>query len=202
MTGRAVTAAAVALVVAPVAFAAAERPTITAQTTVVSNTTPLILTGTIPGGAGERVEIEAKDCRSTFFRLVGAAPTGTGGNWTYQGGIMANTTFRATWKNAVSNEVEVKQRIFVSLVRRSPRALVATVVTSHQRMIGRTVRLERFTADGGWRLLQRAKLRRLAGPTTEARFLVRRKGMQLRAVIDTANAQPCHVAGISTILRS
>jgi hypothetical protein len=191
-----------ALLGLPLVVGVAAEATLIAETTVVGGATPLYLSGRISGGAGERVEIEAKDCGSSFFRLVGAAPTGTNGQFRYQGGITVNTTFRATWKSEVSNVVDVKQRIFVSLVRRSPRTLVATVVTSHQRMIGRTVRLERFTADGGWTLLQRAKLRRLAGPTTEARFLVRRKGMQLRAVVDAANARPCHVAGISTIMRS
>jgi hypothetical protein len=113
-----------------------------------------------------------------------------------------NTTFRARWRSAVSSTVDVKQRTFVSLARRSRTVVVATVVTPFQKMIGRTVRLERHTSSRGWVLVRRAKLRKLAGPATDARFLVTTKGLQLRATIDQANARPCYAAGVSPIIRS
>lgn len=192
-----------AVLVAPsAAVAASGPPTIAADPSILGFGTPLVLSGVVPGtGAGETVEIEAKECTGTFFRLVGTTQTTGGGAWHHQAFATANTTFRARWKDTVSPTVDVRQRIFVSLARRSRTIVAAMVFTTHQRMIGRTVRLERL-APVGWVLLRKAKLRRLAGPQTEARFLVRRKGMQLRAVVDQANARPCYVSGVSLIIRS
>jgi hypothetical protein len=182
--------------------AAAGPPTIAADPSIVGFGTQLVLSGVVPGaGAGETVEIEAKECTGTFFRLVGTTETTGGGTWRHQAFAAANTTFRARWKNTVSPTVDIQQRIFVSLARRSRTVVAAMVFTAHQRMIGRTVRLERLS-PGGWVLLRKAKLRRLAGPQTEARFLVSRKGMRLRAVVDQANARPCYAAGVSLIIRS
>lgn len=193
---------ALVLVVLPAVAVAAGPPTITADPAVLGVGAQLVLQGTAPGSdGGELVEIEAKDCGSAFFRVFAAARTNAGGVWRYQGFAEVNTTFRARYKDSVSSTVDVKHRIFVSLLRRSPKLVVATVVTSHQRMIGKTVRLERHTTRG-WVLVSRAKIRRLAGPASEARFLFSRNGVQLRAVVDQANARPCHVAGVSTIIRS
>jgi hypothetical protein len=191
-----------ALLLPTVAVAAAAPPTITANPTVVGLSTPLVLSGVVPGAdEGELVEIEAKECTGTFFRLVGTARTGAGGPWRFQASATANTTFRVTSRGVASATVDVKHRIFVALARRSRTVVASNVFSPYQRMVGRTVRLERYTG-GRWVLLRKAKLRRLAGPQSEARFLVSRRGMQLRAVVDTTNARPCHVAGVSLIIRS
>lgn len=181
---------------------AAEAPTIAANPSVVGTGSEFVLSGTVPSReAGERVEIEAKECRGTFFRLVAATATTAGGAWTVETFVDANTAFRARWKDAASVSVAVKRRAFVGLARRSKTVVVATVVTPYQKMVGRTIRLERHTPEG-WVLLGRAKLRNLGGPVAETRFLVRRRGLQLRALLPDAAAKPCYVAGVSTIIRS
>jgi hypothetical protein len=182
---------------------AADPPTIIAEPAIVGNTFQLVLSGNVPSReAGQKVEIEAKDCRGSFFRVFGGATTAAGGAWSYDAFIRANTTFRARWKDAASRPILVQRRAAVALERRHPtRTFLASVWSPEQNMVGRLIRLERLTQNG-WVTMRSAKLRRLAGPTYAARFRAVPRGLQLRSAMSDASARPCYAAGVSPIVRS
>jgi hypothetical protein len=202
MRGVALGAAATLALALPAA--AAEPPTIVAQPAIVGTATQtqLVLSGNVPSGqAGESVQIEAKDCIGTFFRVFGGATTGAGGAWSSNAFIRGNTTFRARWRDTVSKEILVQSRVFVTLNRGSRRTFEARVVTPQQRMGGKVVRLERLS-PAGWVLVRTAKLRPAPYSSATARFKVVRRGLQLRVSVPQASARPCYAAGVSTIIRS
>jgi hypothetical protein len=180
--------------------AAAEAPTVRANPLVVGTLGQVTLSGTSPRPS---VSIEAKDCESDFFRLVGSTQAIAGGGWTYQAGVSSNTFFRARSGNAVSRAVVVRRRASVDLVRRgSTRMFVANVHGSGWYILGRRIRLERLT-DDGWVLVGRAKLRKhpIIGRAT-ATFRVQRQGLILRAFLPEIAAKPCLAAAASPPVRS
>lgn len=200
MTRRALTAAvAVALAVALPAVAA-QGPTLRANTQVVGALGQVTLSGTAPRAA---VTVEAKDCDSEFFRVVGATQTIPGGGWSYQASVLSNTRFRARSGGAVSPAVTVRRRASVDLVRRAgTRIFVANVHSGGWYILGKRIRLERLTPDG-WVRVGQAKLRKhpIIGRAT-ASFRVVRKGLQLRAFLPEAAARPCLAAAASPPVRS
>jgi hypothetical protein len=182
---------------------AAEPPTIAAEPAIVGSTFQLVLSGNVPSReAGEKVEIEAKDCRGSFFRVFGGTTTAAGGAWSYDAFIRANTTFRARWKDAASRPILVQRRAAVALERKHPsRTFLASVWSPEQNMAGRVIRLERLTSNG-WVTMRRGKLSRLAGPTYAVRFRAVARGLQLRSSMSASSARPCYAAGVSPIVRS
>ena len=182
---------------------AAEAPTLHANPEIVGSTMPVVLEGNVPGGrAGDEVTIEARECRSTFFRLIALARTNSGGTFREEvAGFTSNTYFRARANGATSAPIYVRRRAFVGLDVKGGGRFIGRVFSPSQNMHGRTIRLERF-APSGWVLVRTAKLRRIAGPEYQARFKVRTRGLQLRAAVTDAAARPCYVAGVSPIARS
>jgi len=191
-----------ALVVAAGA-AAAEAPTLHANPEIVGAVAPLVLEGTVPSArAGEEVVIEARECRATFFRTFAGTKTQGGGAFREEvPGINSNTYFRARAAGATSAPIFVRRRAFVGLEVKTRGRFIGRVFSPFLNMHGRRIRLERFTPSG-WVLIRTAKLRRIAGPEYQARFLVRTRGLQLRAAVTDAAVRPCYVAGVSPIARS
>jgi hypothetical protein len=190
-------------VVAPLALAlpaaAADAPTLRANPLVVGELGQVVLSGTSPRPS---VTLEAKECDSSFFRIVGATRS-VDGTWSFQAGVSATTAFRARSGRAVSRHVVVRKRAVVDLVRRAgTRIFVANVHGGSPYLVGRRIRLERHT-DDGWVLVARAKLRRhpIFGRVV-ANFRVVRRGLVLRALVTEAIARPCLAAGVSPIVRS
>ena len=183
--------------------AAAEAPTLQADPEVVGLGARLVLQGTIPSRrAGDDVEIEFRECRGTFFRVYAATKTDAGGVFRYQvPGVEANTHFRVRANGATSAPVYVRRRAAVLLDVKGRGRFIGRVFSPFVNLTDRRIRLERFSARG-WVLIRTAKLRRVAGPQYEARFLVRTRGLQLRATVGEATVRPCYVAGVSPIARS
>jgi hypothetical protein len=201
MSTRAIAALAAAAALAlAIPAAAAEAPTVRANPLVVGTLGQVTLSGTSPRPS---VSIEARDCESDFFRLVGSTQAIAGGGWTYLAGVSTNTSFRARAGNAVSRAIVVRRRASVDLVRRgSTRLFVANVHGGGWYILGRRIRLERLT-DDGWVLVGRAKLRKhpIIGRAT-ATFRVQRKGLILRGFLPEIAAKPCLAAAASPPVRS
>lgn len=193
----------VGFLVAAVGATAAEAPTLHANPEIVGAVAPVVLEGTVPAGrAGDEVTIEARECRSTFFRVYALTRTQGGGSFREElPGINTNTYFRARANGATSAPAYVRRRAFVGLDVKGGGRFIGRVFSPYQNMRGRTIRLERFTPSG-WALVRTANLRRIAGPEYQARFRVRTRGLQLRAAVTDATARPCYVAGVSPIARS
>lgn len=199
MRSSLVVAAALALAVPA---GAAEAPSIRADPVSVGNNLQFALSGTVPSGsAGESVRIEAKECGGTFFRTYAGATTESGGNWHHNGFLEVTTEFRARWRDSVSAPIVVRKRMSLSLHKRGKGVFIAGAVARYQRVGGKTIRLERFT-QRGWVLVRTAKLRADGPMFGSARFVVRTKGLQLRAAMDERNTGACYAAGVSPIVRS
>ncbi len=183
--------------------AAAEAPTLQANPEVVGLGARLVLQGTVPSRrAGDDVEIEFKECRDTFFRVYAATKTEGGGVFRHEvPGIEANTHLRARANGATSAPVYVRRRASVALDVKGRRRFIGRVFSPYVNLTDRPIRLERFSARG-WVLIRTAKLRRVSARQYEARFLVRARGLQLRAAVSEATVRPCYVAGVSPIARS
>ena len=183
--------------------AAAEAPTLQANPDVVALGGRLVLSGTVPSRrAGEDVELEFRECHDTFFRSYAMAKTEAGGLFRHEvPGVEANTYFRARADGATSAPVYVRRRVSVALDVKGRGRFIARAFSPYVNLHGKRIRLERFRA-GGWTLIRTARLTKISARQYEARFLVRTRGLQLRAAVPEALVRPCYVAGVSPIVRS
>lgn len=197
---RVVPAAAVAALALALPAGAAEAPTLRASPAVVGTLGTVVLGGTAPRPV---VTVEAKDCDSDFFRIVGATRAEASGTWSLQAGVSSNTTFRARSGGAVSRAVVVRRRASVDLVHRAgTRIFVANVHGGGWYILGHRIELQRLT-DDGWVRVSRSKLLKhpIIGRATAA-FRVERAGLRLRAFLPEAAARPCLAAAASPAIRS
>ena len=201
MTRRfALVAGVAAALVLALPASAAQAPTLRANPVVVGALGQVVLGGTAPRPV---VTVEAKECNSDFFRIVGATRAESGGVWTLQAGVSTNTTFRARSGGAVSRAVVVRRRASVDLVHRAgTRIFVANVHIGGWHILGHRIELQRLS-DDGWVRVSRAKLLKhpIIGRATAA-FRVRRTGLRLRAFLPEAAARPCLAAAASPAIRS
>jgi hypothetical protein len=152
--------------------------------------------------AGTTVFVEAKECRSSFFRVVAATQTSAGGSWATSAPAQITTTYRARVGRAYSRPTLVRKRAVLTLSKLPNGRIFQVKAFGGAALIGRTVRIERLTASG-WVLVQRAKLRQsdIFG-VVETTVRIKRRGLRLRAFIALVQARPCYVAGASAIIRS
>jgi hypothetical protein len=173
----------------------------------VANADPLTLAGTLSTGqAGESILIDAKDCLASNYRVFGGTTTRSGGAWTWVGGVgQSRTTFRARWGNVVSERtVTVPRRIDVYLSRRpGTRVFEVGVFGRLQNLHGRPVELQRFASrEQRWVRVGVARLTRELADAFGASFVVRRRGLLLRAAVPRRTAAPCFLPNVSTPIRS
>lgn len=181
--------------------AAARAPTLAAIPLVVGEASQVSLTGTAPK-PGQRVLVLAKECDGDFFRLVGASRAGAAGGWSLVTGVSRTTAYRARVGRALSRPVLVHRRVAVSLSQREHTRLFIATVHGAWELVGKPIRLERYT-DSGWVLVSKGTLRkRLIFGQANATFRIVRRGLLLRAFVPTATARPCFVAGASKTARS
>ena len=195
-----------AVVAAALAFAfpaaAAQAPTLEASPTTVGMLSQVSLSGsTGRTKAGLTVYIEAKECRSSFYRVVAATQSGSGGSWATTAPAQITTSYRARVGRAYSRPALVQKRAVLSLSKLTGRIFLIRAFGGGA-LVGKTIRIERY-ADSGWKLMQRAKLRQsdIFG-VVETTVRIRRAGLRVRAFIQQSQARPCYVAGASTIIRS
>jgi hypothetical protein len=182
---------------------AAQAPTIEATPSTVGMLSQVSLSGVAPSAkAGTTVFVEAKECRSSFFRVVAATQAGAGGAWATSAPAQITTSYRARVRGTYSRQVLVRKRAVLTLSKLPNGRLFQVKSFGGGPLIGRMVRIERLTSDG-WVLVQRAKLRQsdIFG-VVETTVRIRRKGLRLRALITLAQARPCYVAGASTVITS
>jgi hypothetical protein len=158
--------------------------------------------------ANEYVAVLHQRCGSSGVgtSIVGTQ-TGEGGLWEATWGLTAGT-FRARWMDnagriATSDPVSYRAPVQFSLTRLSGfRQRVS--VTGDQDMKGRIIELQRLAA-GQWRLARRTRLVADLGSygrSSSATFVVRRRGLVLRAYVPAKSASPCYAATASDQWRS
>jgi len=157
------------------------------------------------GRSDEPVLVEARECDgygqwSTAAKVV----TGNGGTWIAQIGATSNATFRALWRNAVSDVVTV--RIHPHLELQGPHGGLFTVRVAAGRFFDRARGIFERRAGTRWVRIRAFTLHRSSGagqvPWTYARFRAAVKGGTfVRAVLPKAQAGRCYLAGFSNIVR-
>jgi hypothetical protein len=159
----------------------------------------LRFSGTISSGAlNEYVAVLYQRCGSTGVgTAVVGTQTGERGSWETTWGA-ATGTFRARWMDnagriASSEPVRFRSSVPFSLTKLSSyRQRVS--VTGDQDMKRRIIELQRYAA-GRWRLVRRTRLVRHPGSydmSSSATFIVRRRGLVLRAFVPGKSASPCY----------
>jgi hypothetical protein len=160
--------------------------------------------------AGEDVELLGQECGTKGYRLFAATKTVAGGGWEMDSvanasgylELKSGTTFRARWRNQLSNTILHKTPVLVSYVQKIPKRqawkVVVNPVPIYIKLGGRPVVLQRFRS-GRWERLRSASLVLKAnydygGATNyEAVFEVPRRGLKLRALVPTKTVAPCYV---------
>jgi len=184
---------------------AADRVTLRARPTVVSvaTGTRVTLFGSIdPGRAGEDIKIQAKDCGLDFFRVVAGAITKEDGEWsTFYFGASVNTTLRAVWRDAISDEVAIRRRATIIIRKRTAKRFEVAVGGAVWR---KRASVQRFDPRlGTWSVVRSVVLADDYGIGARATFrLVVPKGTLVRAVFPRSQAGPCYLPGTSNSLRT
>jgi hypothetical protein len=161
--------------------------------------TRLRFSGTIASGApNEYVAVLHQRCGfSGVGTSVVGTQTGESGLWEATWGATAGT-FRARWMDnagriASSEPLRFRGPVPFSLTRLSSYRQRVDV-TGDQDMKGRIIELQRH-AGGRWRPVRRSRLVRHRGSydtSSWATFVVRRRGLVLRAFVPAKSASPCY----------
>jgi hypothetical protein len=153
--------------------------------------------------AGEYVAVMQQRCGYSFSTAVAGAETQSGGFWEAEikpensAVIAASATFRARWRESLSEPVTILQPIHVDHRRLRPGLFVVYVSGSKENLTRRSVILQRFTG-GKWTGIERGRLTRVFRSTLfQARFTVRARGWKLRARVPKATAGKCLAPAVS-----
>jgi hypothetical protein len=199
----------IALAAVTVAAVAAAAPvaelTLSARPDVMRDSGSVVFSGTLaPAAAGETISLEIKECGGGFgYHVFGGARTADGGAWSAIEYVGFPASFRARWKDAVSRPANVRMFADVRLLHAAPsRRFPASVFSPFQNMHGRVIELQRQRPDGVWVRLGRARLERSGHGHWGATFVVRRRGLKLRAFLPQASATPCYLAATSPTVKS
>jgi hypothetical protein len=197
---------------------AAERVTIFARPAIADGRPgfgSVRLFGSVDGArAGDTVAIEAKDCGSSFFRLVSGTTIEAGGSWStiYWPGI--NTTVRAVWNDVSSPQVSIRARVTVSLQKKRDGKTLRVGVGAKRSFWRKRVEIQRRDRRlGTWKRVRMVTVTETyggsgSGPavgrsyTYEDFRLAVPRGTILRAVMPRSQVKPCYLAGTSNTLRT
>jgi hypothetical protein len=161
--------------------------------------------------AGEDVEVLGRDCRSKDFRLFTATKSASGGGYEVESAshttpyqivdVNSGTTFRARWRDQLSDAVLHKTPISAFYVLKIPKRPAWKVVVNpaplYMKLGGKPVVLQRFRA-GKWERFRSAPLVLKAnydygGATNyEAVFETPTRGMRVRAIVPAKTVAPCY----------
>jgi hypothetical protein len=203
-------AAAIAL---SAALAGAQTVTLTVLRTFDQPTRlyKLKFSGTISSGAaGEDVTVMQQTCGYSFATAVAGAQSRSGGFWDAESntGFMAlSATYRARWKNELSEPVAIRPQIPVFFFPIPKGRFVArvTIGSVSQDMRKKIVLLQRFRNEK-WATIQRARLvadgAGGAGFAYAATFKLPQRGWTLRAKVPAKTAAPCFKTNATEKLRS
>ena len=212
MHARLVVALAAAAALAALAAPAASAPssvTIAAQPSDLLRDRRLTLYGAISLARPKQiVDLEARDCGESLWRLVAHVETDASGRWSwpyFYPGITAS--IRARWNGAVSAPVLVRDRVFVEL-RRLRGSNYAVSVRAKRSFEGRRVLFQRLDPARSWVTVKTVVLTESGAPQgvsyiySSARFrAVAPSGALVRAHVPLGQARPCYLGGRSNFLR-
>jgi hypothetical protein len=185
---------------------------IAARPTVAPSFGPVTLFGAISSPkANESVTVEVKECglNQPNYRGVLAVDTDAGGQWhtDYYPGITAS--IRASWNNATSAPITVRQAARL-LIRRLPNRRT-TYEISISGKLGFWHKRVLFQQRVGsrWKTLKNVLLEDQGGVGTQgiiwtiARFKAQvPRGKLVRGVLPASQAKPCYLAGASKPMRT
>jgi hypothetical protein len=193
---------------------ASDRVTIAARPSVVGwngrSPSTVTLFGSVDNGrAGESVEVQARDCGQSFFRVVDGATTVEGGGWSTEYFPGISTTVRAVWNGASSSQITVRHRAFASLRRLGPKLFEAGV-SARASLWRRKMLIQRLDRKlGTWKTVRSVVLTHQegGGPSTFVSFSAEFRtsvpeGTTLRAVLPASQARPCYLSGTSLPVRT
>jgi hypothetical protein len=191
------------------AGAASPPPTIFARSATLGATEPAQLFGAVANGReGEEVTIQAKECGSDSFRVVGGTMTRRGGGWSLEYLPSINATVRAVWNGTPSSEIAVRQRAFVQLKKLVARPGYEVIVTAKSPLWRKRVTVQRFDRRiGRWVAVKSVALTDQAVANVFRHFSAKLtlslpRGTLVRAFLPLAQARPCYLAGASRLLRT
>jgi hypothetical protein len=152
--------------------------------------------------ANEYVAILHQRCGQRSSTAIGGATTGEDG-WfetvPVTGLPPQSGTFRARWKNHLSDPVTLRSPVRIVLIKRPQRRYLVRVL-AESNLSGRFVALQRL-AGGGWTHVRRARLTSYgfagSGGGFETTFKVRKRGLTLRILVPERTVAPCHDATAS-----
>jgi len=184
--------------------------TITARPSIAGPDAPITLSGTVGSRRpGESIEIQVKNCGSSFFRAVAVTSTQRGGIWATEFFPSIGTTVRARWNRKVSRAIAVGQRAMIRLApKASDRTRFVVAVVARAQFWRRTIVIERLDRRRGvWRRYRSVVLTDQHAPGefawTEGEFTARLpRGSLLRAFLPQSQAGPCYLASYSLSVRT
>jgi hypothetical protein len=173
------------------------------------------------GAAGEDVEVLGQACLTKGFRLYTATKTVPGGGYEAESvstalpyltvQVDSGTTFRARWRDQLSNTILHKTPILGFYPEKIPKRRAWKVVVNptplYMKLGGKPVILQRFRA-GKWERFRSAPLVLKAnyeygGATNyEAVFETPTRGMRVRAIVPTKTVAPCYLGKTSPSWRT
>ena len=174
--------------------------------------------GQVAGGAtNEYVEVLGRDCLTKDYRLYAGTNTQAGGAYEIDTvaspfqEIKSGTTFRARWRDQLSNTVLHKTgpTVFYSmkLPKRQAWKVIVNPVPLYMKLGGKPVVLQR-KRGGKWERFRSAPLVLKAnydygGATNyEAVFEIPTRGLQLRALLQTKSVAPCYLGRATAPFRT
>ena len=183
---------------------------IKAASAVVSYGKTTTLSGSVSNGAsGESVTVDAKQCGATTFSRLAGLQSATGGGWSTPAKPVANTVFRANWKNSKSPELTVSVAPLVALKRVRAGRFTAKV-SAAVGLNGKHVIVQRYVrSKHAWKNVKRVVLTKTqpsTAPTllSSASFRLRiARGTRLRLLLPQDQATGvCYVAAHSSAVRA
>ena len=183
--------------------------TISARPSIAGPDAPITLSGTVrTRRPGESVEIQTKDCGSSFYRAFTVTRTQSSGIWATEFFPSIGTTVRAVWNGHVSRAIAVGQRAMIRLApKASDRTRFVVAVVARAQFWRRKIVIERLDRGRGvWRRYRSVVLTDQHAPGefawTEGEFTARLpRGSLLRAFLPQAQAGPCYLASYSLSVR-
>jgi hypothetical protein len=197
---------------APLAAArpnAAAPPPIAANPLIVGWTVPSLLSGAFAGAShDDPIEIQERRCGSTQFTRFLDVPSDPQGGWHVYVTPPISTTYRARFRDAVSDTVTVQVRPSLSVRELSKGRFLATTLALKQFWRATAV-FERYSsARGRWIRVKTFGLDESGATTgttafTNGRFRSRLpRGTLVRVVLPSSQTRPCYQAGVSNMLRT
>ena len=183
---------------------------IKAASAVVSYGKTTTLSGSVSNGAsGESVTVDAKQCGATTFSRLAGLQSATGGGWSTPAKPVANTVFRANWKNSKSPELTVSVAPLVALKRVRAGRFTAKV-SAAVGLNGKHVIVQRYVrSKHAWKNVKQVVLTKTQPSTpptllSSASFRLRiARGTRLRLLLPQDQATGvCYVAAHSSAVRA